>query len=187
MLAEAVVVLSPERHEQTIRRALKSIKRLLSRYFIGILFQITGILVLNTVGMTIVGFEFKQSLLIGLIAGVFNIIPYLGPVIGTSVGLLLGVAFNINLEVMEILPISFYMFVVFMSVQLVDNFLFQPLIFSSSVKAYPLEIFLVILMAGKMAGVGGMILAIPSYTIIRVFAKEFFYNFRVVKKLTEKI
>ena len=53
--------------------------------------------------------------------------------------------------------------------------------------AHPLEIFLVILIAGSLAGILGMLLAIPSYTVLRVFAKEFFSQFRLVRKLTEKI
>ncbi|HNV51901.1 MAG TPA: AI-2E family transporter, partial [Tenuifilaceae bacterium] len=57
----------------------------------------------------------------------------------------------------------------------------------NSVKAHPLEIFIVLLIAGSVAGILGMLLAIPCYTVIRVFAKEFFNNFRVVQKLTEKI
>ena len=54
-------------------------------------------------------------------------------------------------------------------------------------KAHPLEIFIVILIAGSLAGIVGMLLAIPSYTVLRVFAKEFFSQFRLVQKLTEKI
>lgn len=69
----------------------------------------------------------------------------------------------------------------------IDNILFQPLIYSSSVKAHPLEIFLVILAAGNMAGIVGMFLAIPTYTIIRVVAKEFFENMKLVRKLTENL
>mgnify|MGYP003295806886 CR=1 FL=1 len=69
--------------------------------------------------------------------------------------------------------------------QLVDNFFFQPFIYSNSVKAHPLEIFLVLLMAGHMAGVAGMLVAIPSYTVIRVIAKQFFGNIKPVKALTE--
>ena len=80
-----------------------------------------------------------------------------------------------------------YMLIVFLSVQAIDNIIFQPVIFSNSVNAHPLEIFLVIMIAGSLGGVTGMIIAIPTYTIIRVFAKEFLYNFRIVKKLTEKM
>lgn len=187
MLTEAIVLVVPAKHEEHVRRALKSIKRLLSRYFIGISFQLTGILILVTIGNSIVGLGFKKSLLIGLTAAILNVIPYLGPLIGSALGILLGIAFNINLELVELLPLIGYMSLVFVSVQLIDNFLFQPLIFSNSVNAHPLEIFIVILMAGSIGGVTGMIVAIPAYTILRVFAKEFFNNFRVVKKLTEKM
>ncbi len=187
LLTEAIVLLVPARHEKNVRHALRSVKRLLSRYFIGIGLQLTGILILVTAGMSIVGLGFKRSLLIGLIAAILNVVPYLGPIIGTTIGILLGMAFNIHLEFSALSALAGYMLIVFLTVQAIDNVLFQPLIFSSSVNAHPLEIFLVILLAGSMAGVTGMILAIPGYTILRVFAKEFFNNFRVVKKLTEKI
>lgn len=61
------------------------------------------------------------------------------------------------------------------------------MIFSMSVRAHPLEIFLVILIAGTLAGIPGMILGIPGYTVIRVFAKEFPDQVRIVKKLTSNI
>ena len=68
-----------------------------------------------------------------------------------------------------------------------DDFVLQPTIYSERVKAHPLEIFLVILMAGYMAGIVGMLLAIPSYTVLRVLAKEFFSEFALVQKLTQNI
>jgi predicted PurR-regulated permease PerM len=55
------------------------------------------------------------------------------------------------------------------------------------VKAHPLEIFFVIIMGGSLAGIPGMLVAIPVYTVLRVIAKEFFQKFRVVQKLTAKI
>ncbi len=187
LITETVVLLIPEKHEANVRHAMRSVKKLLSRYFIGIGLQLTGILILVTLGMSIVGLGFKRSLLIGLIAAILNVVPYLGPIIGTSLGILLGIAFNINLEFSVLLPMAGYMLLVFLAVQAVDNVIFQPLIFSNTVKAHPLEIFMVILIAGSLAGVAGMILAIPGYTILRVFGKEFLNKFRVVKKLTEKI
>ena len=111
---------------------MQSVKRLLSRYFIGIGLQVTGILILITLGMSIVGLGFKRSLLIGLIAAILNVVPYLGPLIGTSLGILLGIAFNINLEFSALLPMAGYMLMVFLAAQAIDNILFQPLIFSNS-------------------------------------------------------
>jgi predicted PurR-regulated permease PerM len=188
LLLGYIVTLFPEEKEAAFRHALASVKHLLRRYFVGILLQMTGIMTLVTLGMTIVGVGFRHGLVIGLLAAVLNIIPYLGPWIGTALGVTLGVATHLSMDfATELLPLIGYMLIVFIITQLTDNTVFQPVIFGTSVYAHPIEIFIVIMMAGSLAGIVGMILAIPTYTVIRVFAKEFFNNFRVVQKLTEKI
>lgn len=188
LFAESILTLVPDKHVEAFRHAMNSTRHLLMRYFIGILGQITGIFTLVTIGLTLVGVGFGHSLLIALIAALLNVIPYLGPLMGGAIGILLGIATHIELEFYtELLPLILKMTGVFIVVQLTDNLVFQPFIFSSSVKAHPLEIFIIILMAGSLAGIPGMILAIPSYVVIRVFAKEFFNNFKVVKKLTKNI
>jgi predicted PurR-regulated permease PerM len=183
-----VLAIVPTAYEESFERAMNSTRHLLVRYFIGIIGQLSGIFILVTLGLTIVGVGFGHSLLIGLIAASVNIIPYVGPLIGSITGIILGIAAHIDLDFYnELLPLVLLIILVFIIVHLIDNFLFQPFIFSSSVHAHPLEIFLVILIAGSLAGVLGMILAIPAYTALRVFAKEFFNNFKVVKKLTKNI
>ena len=69
----------------------------------------------------------------------------------------------------------------------IDDFVLQPTIYSSRVSAHPLEIFIVILMAGSVGGVVGLLIAVPSYTVLRVFAKEFFSEVSLVRKLTKEI
>lgn len=188
LISGYLVTIVPSKSEEAFHHALDSIKHLLRRYFVGILIQSTGILIMMTLGMTIVGVGFRTGLVIGLVAAVLNIIPYIGPWIGTVLGVLLGVATNLDLDfATQLLPLIGYITLVFAITQLTDNLVFQPVIFGNSVYAHPIEIFIVILMAGSLAGIVGMILAIPTYTVIRVFAKEFFNNFRVVQKLTEKI
>jgi len=188
LLSESVVLLVPKEFESEIRHALASIKYLLRRYFIGILLQMTGILTLVTVGMTIVGVGFRHGIVIGLLAAVLNIIPYIGPWLGAAIGVTLGVANHLGLDFStELLPMIGYMIAVFAVTQITDNTIFQPVIFGTSVMAHPLEIFIVIMIAASLAGVVGMILAIPTYTVFRVFAKEFFNNFRLIQKLTERI
>jgi predicted PurR-regulated permease PerM len=188
LFAESVLTLVTDLHVEAFRRAMNSSRELLMRYFIGILIQLTGIFTLLTLGLTLAGLGFRHSLLIALIATPLNVIPYVGPLIGAILGLVLGIATHIDLDLVTILfPLTFWIMVVFAVVHLIDNFIFQPFIFSNSVKAHPLEIFLVILIAGSLAGVVGMFLAIPFYTVIRVFSKEFFNNFKVVKKLTKNM
>lgn len=185
---EGVIIFFPEKFEKNIAHALISINKLLRRYFVGIVFQSFGIMTLDTIGLLIVGIPFQTALVIGLFRGILNVIPYVGPIVGTVLGIIIGVATNLDMDFStQMAPMLIYMFLVFIIVQIIDNVVFQPLIFSNSVNAHPLEIFIVLLIAGSVGGILGMLLAIPGYTVIRVFAKEFFNNFRVVRKLTEKI
>lgn len=188
MFREIIILLVPTDLELKVGHILDSISRLLRRYFIGLLLEVFMVMLLVTVGLTIVGIGFNHAVVIGLICGLLNVIPYLGPWMGAAIGIFIGASLNIDADFMShTLPLLGFMALVFASVQVLDNILFQPLIYSSSVKAHPLEIFVVILAAGSMAGILGMILAIPVYTILRVIAKEFFDNMKIVKKLTENL
>jgi predicted PurR-regulated permease PerM len=182
---ESILMWVPDKYTDNVTRALYSIKNLLTRYFIGVLIQCTCIMILVDIGMTIVGIDFQQALVMGLILGILNVIPYVGPWLGLFIAIIMGVASHINQDFSTVvIPLIFYMIIVEAIVHLIDNIVFQPVIFSNSVKAHPLEIFIVILAAGFAAGVPGMILGIPTYTVLRVFAREFFYNFKAVQKIT---
>lgn len=188
LFAEGVMLLVPPKYEERFVTFFNSAKGLLTRYFAGIILQISGITILVTTGMMIVGLDFQLAAVIGLTAGIMNVIPYLGPLIGATIGLLLGLANHLDLDFYhKILPLLGYMALVFIIVQIIDNLVFQPLIYGTSVKAHPLEIFLVILIAGSLAGIIGMILAIPAFTVLRTFAHEFLYKFKIVQKITERI
>jgi predicted PurR-regulated permease PerM len=130
----------------------------------------------------------ESALLIGFLGGLMNVIPYLGPIIGTFMGLVIGITSNLSLGMYEdILPISAVIVGTFAAANLIDNLILQPLIYSTSVKAHPIEIFLVILMAGSLAGIPGMILAIPGYTVLRIIAKQFFSGSKLVQQITKNI
>ncbi len=182
---ESIMMWVPDKYEGGARRALSSIKRLLMRYFIGIIAQSMCVATLISIGMTIVGLGFQQAVTIGLIIGILNVIPYVGPWLGGAIGIIIGVATNLDSGSYDFIgPMIIGMVLVIMITQVVDNIVFQPFIFASSVSAHPLEIFIVILAAGSFAGVAGMILAIPTYTVIRVIGKEFFNSFKTVAKIT---
>lgn len=177
---------TPEKHTEKIRRVMSNAKRLLSRYFIGLLIQVTLISTLVTLGLTILGVE--NALLIGLFAGFINVIPYIGPIIGMTFGLFLVFTAHIQTGLdTSMASLLLQVLVVFLIVQALDNFVFQPLIFSNSVNAHPVEIFLIIFIAGKIGGVAGMVSAIPAYTLIRIIAKEFLMQFKLVQNLTKNI
>ena len=188
LFRDGILLLVPTDLEVRVAHILSSIARLLRRYFIGLLFDIFMVGTLITLGLTIVGIAFNHAIIIGLVCGSFNIVPYLGPWMSSLLGLLIVTSLNINADfTTQTLPLLGLMTIVFGTVHLIDNIFFQPMIYSSSVKAHPLEIFLVFLAAGSIAGVLGMFLAIPVYTILRVIAKEFFDNLKIVKKLTENL
>lgn len=178
----------PARYGEGVGKALDSIQKLLVRYFIGITFEVLIVMGLNILGLTIIGLPFNNAVLIGLITGVTNVIPYIGPLIGAAFGLSVGIATNVDVDFYTVVfPLLIYMSVVFIITQLIDNVVLQPLIYGNSVHAHPMEIFLVILIAGNLAGIPGMILAIPGYTVLRVILREFFNKYRLVKSLTKSL
>jgi predicted PurR-regulated permease PerM len=182
---ESILMWIPDKYVDNVTRALNSIKKLLTRYFIGIVIQSTCIMILIDIGMTIAGIDFQQALVMGLILGILNVIPYVGPWLGLFIAIIMGVASHINQDFTTVvIPLVYYMIIVEAITHLIDNVVFQPVIFSNSVKAHPLEIFIVVLTAGFAAGIPGMILGIPAYTVLRVFAREFFYGFKAVQKIT---
>ncbi|MCT4614020.1 MAG: AI-2E family transporter [Marinifilaceae bacterium] len=188
MFSELIIVVFPEKYDHKLRHIFKSIKGLLTRYFIGLVIEMSLVGFLITMGLWLVGIKFSTAMVIGLLGGLMNIIPYIGPLIGATLGMIIGIITNIHTDFYsDILPLMGYMAIVFGSVQIIDNVFFQPLIYSNSVNAHPLEIFLVIVIAGSMMGIIGMMAAIPMYTILRVVAKEFFNDSRLVGRITKNI
>lgn len=179
-----VISLTPENNVEKIEKIMNSSSKLLTRYFSGLLMQMTIVTVMVSVGLTFIGVE--NALLLGCIAGVFNLIPYIGPIASTLIGLII-VLTTYTGEYADLGPHLGYAFLVYVITQLVDNFFTQPVIFSNMVKAHPLEIFIVISMAGLIGGVYGMILAVPTYTLLRIVASEFLSGNKVVDALTKGI
>ena len=186
MFPNMILALTPDEHSDSVEKVLGKLEYLLTRYFAGLVIQISCIALIASIGLTIVGV--KNPILIGVFAGVTNIIPYLGPVLGASFGILSGILANMHLPFYpDVTFLLLQIVLVFVIVQQLDNLIFQPVIYSTSVKAHPVEIFIVILMAARIAGISGMIIAIPAYTVIRVIAKEFLDEFKIVQKLTKNL
>ena len=186
LFVNGVMLFVPRRFEEKATIIMSDTRHLLSRYFVGLSFELLIMMTLITVGLMLFGVQ--GALLIGVLGGLMNVIPYLGPLIGAGVGVVLGATSNLSEGMYgEVMPISTIILGTFLVANLIDNFLLQPYIYSTSVKSHPIEIFLVILMAGSMAGIPGMMLAIPGYTVIRIIAKQFFSQSKLVKSLTKDI
>jgi predicted PurR-regulated permease PerM len=189
LFTEIVCALVSDRHEATTEKAISDIGYLLSRYFIGVILEMIGVAMINFLGlMFIARLGFNASIGIAVLTGILNVIPYVGP----FMGIILGTTLSILLKYTSISPIgldvNFWVFTaiiiaILYFTQLIDNFVYQPLIYSTSIKSKPLEIFIVLLIVGHIGGPLSLIIAIPCYTVVRVIAFRFFGNIKAIKRL----
>lgn len=192
MFSDIIVAFVPERLDAKTRESLGQVDYLISRYFIGLITEVLGVSLLNFLGLLIIAkMGFKYSIGIAFMTGLLNIIPYVGPLVGGAIGVSLSIVIKYACATSFGLAVSFPAFLavlvaIFVVTQLVDNYVYQPLIYSNSIKAHPLEIFIVLLMAGHVGGMAGMLVAIPGYTVIRVFAVQFFGHKKAIRMLTER-
>ena len=190
-------IVSNDYEEQAIH-ALEESSVLLIRYFVGVFIQIIIITLFVATALSLFGI--KNALLIGFFAALINVIPYLGPIIGAVFGVIITISSSLDKSIPaieaagEAVSTGFYTHTlpqigivigVFAVMQLLDNFLIQPNIFSKSVKAHPLEIFVVVLAGAQIGGITGMVLAIPAYTVLRVLASIFLSEFKIVQSITK--
>ncbi len=189
LFTDIVCALVPDKHEKTTEKAISDIGYLLSRYFIGVLVEILGVALINFIGLMFVArLGFNASIGIAFLTGIFNVIPYVGPLLGGALGTILGLVLKYSSASPIGLDVNFWVFTViliaiFCVAQLFDNFLYQPVIYSTSIKAKPLEIFIVLLIVGHIGGPLGMIIAIPCYTAVRVIAFRFFGHIKAIRRL----
>jgi len=179
-----ILVLVSDTLSARVEKSIEKIKNLLSRYFLGLLFQISILLIIYSI--VLAAFSVENAFIIAFLCALLNLIPYLGPIIGAVLMMLLTMSSFIGADFSSvILPKTFYVMLGFLVGQLIDNFFSQPMIFSNSVKSHPLEIFIVILASGTLMGPLGMIIAIPFYTTLKVIAQEFLNDNKIVKSLTK--
>lgn len=186
IVKESIMVIWPSGKEKEAGEIIRTSKRMLSKYFAGLFLDmlIVGLSALMVLWMM----GIKNALIIAFCAGVLNIIPYIGSVITMSVAIILGVSSCISTGSYELIaPTIDKIFFGLLTINLLDAFILQPLIFSNSVRAHPLEIFIVTLMAGAIGGIFGMVIALPTYTLIRIIAKEFLTHLKFFKKISDTI
>jgi len=183
---KGIKLLIPDSHEEKILNSITKINLLLSRYFIGLVVQLLIVFILYIIVLTIFGIP--DAIVIAFLCAVLNIIPYIGPLIASILAAILTMLSNLGSDFQsEMLPTTIYVLIGFWIVQVIDNNFSQPIIFSKSVSSHPLEIFLIILIAGFLFGIIGMIIAVPLYTIIKVICKEFFPDNKFIQLITKNI
>ncbi len=186
LFENGILMFIPESKESRWKKSTIKIKDLLSRYFVGLILQILILFIIYTIVLLIFGIN--NAIVIAFLCALLNLIPYVGPLISAVLMVILTMTSNLGASFSDVtLPKTIYVMIGFIIGQLVDNFFSQPIIFSKSMKSHPLEIFLIIIMAGILFGVIGMIVAVPSYTAIKVILKEFLSENKIVQKLTKDL
>ena len=186
LLTKGFMTIIPNGTEKRFSKSLGTINNLLSRYFTGLLFQITILFVLYT--LILLTFSIDNAIVIAFLCALLNLIPYIGPMIGAVIMFVLSMTSSIGQDFQsDIISTSLWILFWYFIAQLIDNFISQPLIFSKTTKSHPLEIFLIIIIGGILFGVVGMITAVPLYTALKVILKEFLSDNKIVKSITKDI
>lgn len=167
----------PISYRESYEKILKASRPPLIRYFSGVFLEMAIMGFMEGMLCFILGIP--NPFLIGVIGGLLNIIPYIGPIIAVVLSMILTITTLLPtspdgvLLTQAVLKLLF----AFGIAKMIDDFVLQPIIYGKSVKAHPVEIFVVILMAGHIGGVLGMVLAVPAYTLLRIIVREFFGHY----------
>lgn len=169
----------PNKYFETTLSLIDKIETRLGLYFRSVMLQSFIVAFASYIGLTIVGLN--NALSVGIAVGLANTIPYFGPIIGYVLSIIVSIieVGNFSLVVPCILAILF--------VQMLDNIVLQPLIFSRSADMHPVAILFIIMIGAETAGILGMLIAIPTATVIKITFNQIswslnnYYVFRSTK------
>src|SRR6218665_1440340 len=147
-------------HQHRLRDVLFNIKSAIQSYLVGLLIEECIVATLTSIGLMIIGV--KYPILLGVITGVLNMIPYIGILIAGGLSIVATLTTSADLSVI------FGVIIVNSAVQLLDNNILVPMIVSSKVKINAFVSIVAIIIGGVLSGVSGMFLAIPLTAILKV-------------------
>ncbi|NIT59081.1 MAG: AI-2E family transporter [Aliifodinibius sp.] len=164
-----ILKLVPNKYFETTLSLIDKIESRLGLYFRGVMLQSLIIAFTSWVGLSIVGLN--NSLSVGIAVGIANTIPYFGPIIGYILSIVVSIIEigNFSLVLPCILAI--------LAVQILDNVVLQPLIFSRSADIHPVAILFIIMIGAETAGILGMLIAVPIATIIKITFNQISWSF----------
>ena len=170
-VSKVFISILPYNWKEDARNLMDLSNKTLVNYIQGILITITLVFIGNSIGFSIAGL--KAALLFALFCGVTNAIPYVGPYIGAIPAAIVGFSQDIKTGIIVIISV--------VVVQLLDNFIFTPLVQSKGLKLHPVTIIIALLVFGKLFGIVGMIFAAPVVAIIKVIFTYFNDKYEIIK------
>lgn len=172
-IIKGIVNIVPNKYFEFSNSVIDKTSKGLGKYVRGWILDAFIVGFLCGLGLWILGIQ--NSATIGLIAGVGHLIPYFGPLIGGLPALLISV---VQFGDLSKLPEILIMFTIIYSV---DSGYIQPNIFSKTTDFHPLLIIMLILMGGQLLGMLGLLLAVPTATVVRTAVKEIYYGYKNYK------
>lgn len=161
-----------ERHAKEVGGLLHQMNQTLSSYIAGQALECLFVALGTTIGYLIIGQPL--AIVLGIVAGITNMVPYIGPYIGITPALLIALAIS-PAKALGVI-------IVVVIVQQIDGNIIYPNIIGKSLKIHPLTIIVLLLAAGNLAGIGGMILCVPVYAVCRTVLSYFWNIYRLEKE-----
>ncbi|GAB6992341.1 AI-2E family transporter [Paenibacillus pini] len=159
------------------QRVMKEMNHQIASYIRGQIIVSFCIGVLLYLGYIIIGLDY--SLILAVIAACTSIVPYLGPVIAITPALIVAMVTS---------PVMLLkMLIVWTIVQLIEGKFISPQIMGKTLKIHPITIIFVILTAGNLFGIAGIVLAVPGYAVIKVIVTHLYQWFRIRSNLYEPV
>lgn len=163
-----LTLLFPQIYKDNIVHLLSTIDAKVGAYIRGTLLKCLFVGLLTWLGLTLLGMPF--ALMLGILAGAFNIILYIGPVVATVPALLL--------SIMPETPNFFLVLLLYIFVQILDAFVFTPVFLGKATDLSPLTVIIIILIGGQLMGLLGIILAIPITATLKVLLVHYYLDRR---------
>jgi len=160
----------PNRYFEMAFATFANVDKAIGNYLRGTLLQSSLVGLTIFLGLLFIGFKIQAALLIGIIAGISNAIPFLGPIIGLGTGILYAMIVEGIDPILPFLPDNAVLgvLIVVSLAQFLDNAVFQPLVLGKAVNLHPLVVVIGVTGGSIIAGFWGMLLAIPTIVIFKV-------------------
>jgi predicted PurR-regulated permease PerM len=160
----------PNKYFEMSLNIMDKLQRDLVSYLRGLLLECSIVGVLSIIGFMIIGVPY--AIVIGILTGVANLVPYLGPIAGTSLALIASLTKTGDFSMLG------WIALLWLCIRLIDDLVLQPLCFGKSLDMHPVAVVLTLIIGHQLMGIAGMVISIPIATILRVSAKETYWGLK---------
>ncbi len=161
--------LVPNKYFETTLTVIDKIEQRLGLYFRSVLFQSFLVALSSWTTLSIAGLD--NSMSVGIAVGLANTIPYFGPILGYFLSIIVSIIETGNFSLVAACILAIFV------VQMLDNIVFQPMLFSRSADMHPVAILFIILIGAETAGIIGMLVAIPIATVVKITITQVSWSF----------